>query len=117
MLKVILNTVVAALIISLSTYLFKRSSFLASLLISLPLTSIIALSFIFIDSGNIEEVSRVSKSIFWLVIPSLPFFLFLPIFLRIGISFWISISLSSAVCILIFIPYRIIISKFGIVIN
>lgn len=45
---------------------------------------------------------RLSHSIFWLVLPSLPLFLLLPAMLRLGWNFWLSLSAACAVTALIY---------------
>jgi hypothetical protein len=112
--KFFINTIIAALIIAAVTELSRRFSFLAALLVSLPLTSIIALSFVYIETKDVAKVSELSTAIFWLVIPSLAFFLLLPMFLRHGLNFWISLSATSGLLAIGYIGYSALIKRFGI---
>jgi hypothetical protein len=70
----------------------KRSSFWGAVLASLPLTSLLAFIWLYVESGDREAVARLSTSIFWLVLPSLPLFLVLSALLRAGWPFWWSLS-------------------------
>jgi hypothetical protein len=70
----------------------KRSSFWGAVLASLPLTSILAFVWLYVDTGNPAAVASLSRSIFWLVLPSLPLFLLLPAMLGSGWSFWPSLA-------------------------
>ena len=90
-LKIALTT---AIIVAVSE-LAKRSSFWAAALASLPLTSLLALVWLYVDTGNTQKVAALSLGIFWLVIPSLLLFVLLPLLLRAGWGFWASLSTSS----------------------
>lgn len=72
--------------------LAKRSSFWGAALASLPLTSLLAFVWLYLDSGNIGKVAVLSQSIFWLVLPSLLLFIALPFLLRLGLNFWLSLA-------------------------
>lgn len=89
--KIILTLVV---IIAVSE-IVKRSSFWAAALASLPLTSLLAFVWLYVDTGNTQKVMALSHGIFWLVIPSLVLFVLLPLFLRSGWNFWISLGMAS----------------------
>ena len=75
----------------------KRTSFWGGLIASLPLTSILAIVWLYIDTNDKLKVANLSTNIFWFVIPSLLFFVFFPIFLKMNINFYISMLLSSSI--------------------
>ena len=91
-----LKTLITALIIASVSELSRRFSFVAALLISLPLTSILALGWIYYESRDTQKIIEMSYSIFWLVIPSLLFFLLLPALLKMDIKFIPAMLISSA---------------------
>ena len=64
--KIIITT---ALIVGISE-ISKRSSLIASLLASIPLVSVLAMIWLYIDSKDTHKVSQLAVSIFWLVLPS-----------------------------------------------
>jgi hypothetical protein len=66
----------------------KRSSVWAALVASLPLTSLLAFVWLYIDTKDTQKIAALSGEIFWLVIPSLALFPVLALLLRSGISFW-----------------------------
>ncbi|MFP5348441.1 MAG: DUF3147 family protein [Gammaproteobacteria bacterium] len=70
----------------------KRSSLWGAVLASLPLTSLLAFVWLYVDTGSTETVANLSRDIFWLVLASLPLFLVLPALLRAGVSFWPSLG-------------------------
>ncbi len=77
----------------------KRSSFWGAILASLPLTSLLAFVWLYADTGNVQSVANLSRSIFWLVLASLPLFALLPMLLGSGWSFWPSLLVASVVTI------------------
>ena len=96
-LKILLS---AAIIVAVSE-LAKRSTLLSGVLASLPLTSLLAFIWIYLESGEVSKIAQLSTEIFWLVIPSLVLFLLLPLCLKLGLGFWLSLltaSLGTALC-------------------
>jgi len=87
-LKIILS---AAVLVTVSE-LAKRSSFWAAALASLPLTSLLAFVWLYLDTGEVQKVAALSQGIFWLVLPSLLLFIVLPLMLRGGFGFWLSLG-------------------------
>jgi hypothetical protein len=90
-------TLTAAVVVAVSE-LAKRSTTAGALLASLPLTTLLALVWLQIETGDAERIAALSSSIFWLVLPSLVLLLLLPVLLRQGMNFWLSLTLASAAC-------------------
>ena len=90
----IVKIVITTALIVLISEIAKRSSLIAAILASVPMVSVLAMLWLYVDTKNIEKVSALSSSIFWLVIPSLVLFLLLPVLLKAGLNFYLSISLS-----------------------
>jgi len=97
MIYYIIKKLISAVIIVVVSEIAKRSSLLGGLIASLPLTSILALIWLYFDTKNIQKVINLSESIFWLVIPSLILFVILPILLKKGVNFYLSLTISSVV--------------------
>jgi hypothetical protein len=89
-LKIILSSIILVIVAEVA----KRSPFWAAALASIPLTSLLAFIWLYIDTGNVQQVSALSQGIFWLVLPSMILFIVLPILLRFGLDFWLSITIS-----------------------
>ena len=92
----LLKTFITALIVAGISELSRRYSLIAALLASLPLTSILALIWIYTDSKDTQKIIAMSYDIFWLVIPSLAFFLLLPSLLKLNVQFVPALLLSCA---------------------
>lgn len=105
---------ISALVITGISEIAKRSSFWAAALASLPLTSLLAFMWLYLESGDAQRVASLSHSIFWLVLPSLPLFLLLPALLRLGWNFWLSLGAACAVTALIYVAMVWLLGRFGI---
>ena len=93
--KIIITTILIVVISEIS----KRSSFVGAILASVPLVSVLAMIWLYIDTQDVSKISDLATSVFWLVIPSLVLFVSLPILLKLGINFYISMSISIAITI------------------
>jgi len=94
----------------------KHSAGLGALIKSLPLISILAMIWLYVDTRDAGKISELSIATFWLVLPTLPMFLVLPVLLRHGLAFYASLGISvavMAVCYLIAVP---LLARFGITI-
>ena len=111
----IFKTLISASIIVVISELAKRSTWLAAFVTSLPIVSIIAMVWIYVEGKDIEKVADLSWSILWLVIPSLLFFIVLPACLHKGLNFYMSMFLASVVTALGYIVFIWILAKFGVV--
>jgi hypothetical protein len=87
--------VTVAVVVAVSE-IAKRSSFWGAVLASLPLTSLLAFVWLYAETGNAQAVANLSQTIFWLVLPSLPLFVLLPLLLRTGWAFWPSLGVACA---------------------
>ncbi|MFZ2170708.1 MAG: DUF3147 family protein [Methylococcaceae bacterium] len=92
MLQYALKIVLSATILVAVAELAKRSPFWAAVLASLPLISLLAFVWLYLETGDIEKVTTLSRNIFWLVLPSLVLFIVLPLLLRSGLGFWLSLG-------------------------
>ena len=80
----------------------SSSSLFTAVLASLPLTSILAMTWLYIETRDTEKVASLSVGIFGAVLPSLLFFIALPLLLRSGARFsWAMLSAAM----LMFIAY------------
>jgi len=94
-LYLLLKAVLSGAIIAVASELARRSSLLGAVLISLPLTSILAAVWLYRDTKDSGEVAALSWSILWVIVPSLVFFVVLPLALR-SFEFWPSLGLACA---------------------
>ncbi|HET9463715.1 MAG TPA: DUF3147 family protein [Thiobacillus sp.] len=109
-----LKVSLSALIIVVIAEVAKRSTFWAAALASLPLTSLLAFVWLYLDTGDVQKVAALASGIFWLVLPSLLLFVLLPILLRNGLGFWFSLVVSSAATALAYLGMIKLLGMFGI---
>ena len=103
MLYLIAKALVSGVVIVAASEAAKRSPTYGALLISLPLISILAMVWLWRDTGDSERIAALSESTFWLVLPTLPMFLVLPAMLRHGFAFWIALSVSCALTVALYL--------------
>lgn len=89
----LLKALLSGVVVAVASEVARRSSLLGAVLISLPLTSILALVWLYRDTREPAEVSALSWSILWVIVPSLVFFVVLPLTLR-STGFWIALLLA-----------------------
>ena len=109
-----LKIALSALILVAVAEIAKRSSFWAAALASLPLTSLLAFVWLYLDTGDVQRVAALAGGIFWLVLPSLLLFVLLPLLLRNGLGFWLSLAISSAATALAYLGMVRLLGLFGI---
>ena len=88
MLLYALKVTVSAVMIVLATELAKQQTWWGSLVASLPLVSVLARIWLYIDTGDTAKVASFATGVFWLVLPSLGLFIVLPLLIRAGWGFW-----------------------------
>ncbi len=94
-----IKVAISAALIVLISEAGKRHTFLGALLASIPLVSVLAMVWLYHDTKDAARVSALSTGVFWLVLPSLALFLVLPLLLRQGLHFYLSLAISIAVTI------------------
>ncbi len=105
--------ITAVLVVAISE-VAKRSSLLGALLASLPLTSLLAIIWLWHDTGDSEQIASLTLGIFWLVLPSLVFFIVLPVMLRSDWAFWPSLAISAGLTAAAYFAMVRILARFGI---
>ena len=71
----------------------RRLPAAAALIASLPLVSILGITFLWFARPDAENMAQHAQATFWFVLPSLPMFLLIPALLRHGVNFWIALAL------------------------
>src|SRR5687767_2312939 len=96
MLYLALKALLSGLIVAAASEVARRWPGIGGLIVSLPLVSLLAIIWLWRDTGDSERVAQLADGAFWFVLPSLPLFIVLPALLRSGIGFWISLTLGVA---------------------
>lgn len=103
----------AALIVAVSE-LSQRSTFLGGLLASLPLVSFLGMFWLYADTKDAGRVAALSWSIFWLVLPSLVFFIALPKLLKMKWNFYVAFGAATVIMLACYAVMLVILKKVGV---
>ena len=109
-----IKTLITALIIVIVSEVAKKSSFLGALIISIPLTSLLAFIWLYFDTKDYQKVIDLSYGTILLSVPSFAFFIILPILLKMKQNFAISIIISIISTSIIYLIFIFILKKVGI---
>jgi hypothetical protein len=113
MIYFVIKTFITAIVVVVVAEIAKRSSLLAGLIVSIPLTTFLAFIWLYWETKNIQKIIDLSNATLLMIIPSLSFFIFLPTLLKLNLSFVIAMTSSvflTALCYFIFIS---ILQKIG----
>jgi uncharacterized membrane protein (GlpM family) len=110
----IVKVITSSIIIVAISEISKRSSLLGSILASIPLISFLAFIWLYIETKDIAKIADLSNGIFWLVIPSLSFFLLFPYLLKRNVQFYLAMIIASVVMVISYFLMIYVLKKFGI---
>lgn len=91
------------MLVVLISEIAKRSSVLAAVLASIPLVSVLAMIWLYLETRSTETVATFSTGVFWLVLPSLVLFIALPLLLRRGVGFYPGLAVSLGLTVLAYL--------------
>ena len=94
---IVLKVIVTTLLVVLVSEISRRSTLVGGILASVPLVSVLAIIWLYVDTKNVEKVATLATSILWFVVPSLVLLVLLPILLRRGVSFYLALGTSVVV--------------------
>lgn len=114
MMYFILKSALSGIIIAIISEVAKRSPGFGALIASLPLISLLAVIWLWRDTGDTVRVASHLEATFWYVIPSLPMFLAVPMLLRMGVNFWASLAAGMVLTIALYALTVMIAARFGV---
>ena len=114
MLQTVIKLLLSSGIIVIVSEIAKKNTFIGGLIASIPLVSVMAMVWLYIDTKDIENINVLSKSILWMVVPSLALFISLPVLLKSGVNFYISMGISILVTMGCYWLTLAALTKFGI---
>lgn len=112
--QLLLKAIVSGLLIAFASYAAKRAPALGALIASLPLVAVLAMIWLWRDKPDVEAMARFSAATFWYVLPSLPMFLVIPVLLRSGLPFWLSLGLGCGLTIGLYLALTALAPRLGI---
>lgn len=102
MLYLVIKAAISGVIVALVSEIARRAPGWGGLVASLPLTSLLAMLWLWRDTGDPERIAGLSIGAFWFVLPSLPMFAVLAVLLRSGVGFWVALGLVVAGTLLLY---------------
>jgi hypothetical protein len=114
MLYLVVKAAISGLLIAIVSEVARRSPGWGGLLASLPLTSLLAILWLWRDTGDAQRVSEVALGAFWFVLPSLPLFVIIPMLLRSGWGFWAAILTGCAVTLVLYTGMFAVSDRLGV---
>jgi hypothetical protein len=92
-LYLVIKALLSGAIIAAVSEIARRHPGWGGLLASLPLTSLLAMIWLYRDTGDPARVAALSVGTIWFLLPSVPLFLVLPALLRANLGFWPSLAI------------------------
>lgn len=110
----LLKVLITAFIILFVNKIQLFSDKLSALLIALPITSLLAMIWMWQHGQPSSKIAGHAEGTFWFVLPTLPMFLIFPWMLRQGWAFWPSLAANCIITAVFFWVTVIFLRKFGI---
>jgi hypothetical protein len=109
-----LKVIVSAIVLVVASEVSKRSTLIGALIIALPLNSILAFSWLYLDTRDEMRVAQLSQSVMLLILPSLTFFILMPLCLKAGQSFGVAMGIACAATVAACWLWSLLLGRFGI---
>ena len=114
MLYLIVKAALSGIIVALVSEVAKRSPGFGALVASLPLISLLGVIWLWRDTHDPLRTAAHLHATFWFVPPSLPMFLIIPLMLRQGLSFWLSMLIGCALTVALYLAMSWLGPRFGL---
>lgn len=102
-----------AAVVVLISELAKRSDKLGAFVAALPLITVLALIWMYVENQTQERIANQAWYTFWYVLPTLPMFLVFPWLLpRLG--FWPTLLVCMVITVVCFGVFAVVLRRFGI---
>ena len=110
---IVTKYLLTAAVVVLVSELAKRSDRLGGLIAALPMVTVLALIWLYLENQPQAKIANHAWYTFWYVVPTLPMFLAFPTLLpRLG--FWLTLVACVMLTIVCFAGFAILVRRFGI---
>tara|TARA_B100000575_G_C23063752_1_gene612449 strand:- start:409 stop:756 length:348 start_codon:yes stop_codon:yes gene_type:complete len=110
----LLKTLISAIIIVAVSEIAKRYTWTAAIIVSLPLTSLLAFVWLYWDTKDTQKVIELSYSTIVMSLPSFIFFIILPLLLKFKQNFILSLIISIISTAIAYAIFMYFIKKFNL---
>ncbi|MEO7654809.1 MAG: DUF3147 family protein [Sphingomicrobium sp.] len=97
MLYLLAKAALSGAIVAAVAEIARRFPGWGGLVASLPLVSLLAMTWLYVDTRDTAKVADLASSTFWFFLPSIPMFLIIPALLRLGWSWAATMAIAIAV--------------------
>jgi hypothetical protein len=110
---IIFKYAITAGLIVLISEVAKRSDKLGALIAALPMVTILAMIWLYVEKQPDAKIANHAWYTFWYVVPTLPMFLIFPALLS-RIGFWPTLAASALITVICFVVFAQVVKRFGI---
>jgi hypothetical protein len=110
---IIFKYAITAGLIVLISEVAKRSDKLGALIAALPMVTILAMIWLYVEKQPDAKIANHAWYTFWYVVPTLPMFLIFPALLS-RIGFWPTLAASALITVICFVLFAQVVKRFGI---
>ena len=114
MLYLAIKAALSGIIIAIVSEVAKRYPGFGALIASLPLVSVLGMTWLWHDKPDAANMAAHVEATFWFVLPSLPMFLLMPVLIRHGVGFWSALAIGCALTITLYLLMTWIGPRFGL---
>ncbi len=114
MIRFIIKVILTSVLIVTVSEVGKRNSIMAAIYASLPLTTLLAMVWLYIDTKDLQKVTSLSWNVLIAIVPSYAFLISFPILIKYGFGFWISLLIAAFVTVIAYLAYVFILKYFGV---
>lgn len=111
--SIITKYLITAAVVVLVTEAAKRSDKLGGFIAALPLVTILALIWLYVENQSTEKIANHAWYTFWYVVPTLPMFLVFPKLLS-RWGFWPTLGACVVITVFCFGIFAFVVKRFGI---
>src|SRR5688500_7834753 len=102
MLYLATKAALSGVLIAIISEVAKRYPGFGGLIASLPLVSVLGMVWLWRDKPDLANMAAHAEATFWFVLPSLPMFLLIPVMIRNGFGFWVSLVAGCVVTVVLY---------------
>jgi hypothetical protein len=93
--SILLKIFIAVSIIILATELSKKNTTLAAILLAMPIVLFVSFTLIWEESKDSQKIALLTHETLMFILPVIPFLFLLSYLLRTGVSYYISLGIST----------------------
>ena len=102
MLYLLIKAAISGMLVAAVSEIARRYPGWGGLVASLPLVSLLAMTWLYVDTREMAKVADLAQSTFWFFLPSMPMFVLIPWLLRSGWSWAATMAVAIAMTLVLY---------------